>query len=85
MNKKRTVTFQFIDGTNLSVAFPEQAGHDSTTKVANIRKALEAERIPIEIGGKLLLLSMRNVKYVEITPTPEVLPKDIIRDAQIVA
>lgn len=85
MNNKRTVTFQFIDGTSLSVAFPEQAREDSTSKMANLKKALEAERIPIEIGGKLLLIPMRNVKYVEITPTPEMLPIEIIRDAQVIS
>jgi len=85
MTNKRKVTFHFIDGTSISVAFPEQAGKDTTTKLANLKKALEAERIPIEIGGQLLLIPMRNVKYVQITPTPEVLPKDIIREAQVVS
>ena len=85
MNSKRIVTFYFIDGMSISVAFPRQRGEDSTTQLANVKKALEAERIPIEIGGQLLLIPMRNVKYVQISPTPEVLPKDIIRQAQIVS
>ena len=85
MNDKRTVTFHFIDGTSISVAFPKQGGADAPTMLANIKKALEAERIPIEIGGQLLLIPMRNVKYVQITPTPELLPKDIIRGAQVIS
>jgi hypothetical protein len=67
------------------VAFPKQGGEDSTTQLANVKKALEAERVPIEIGGQLLLIPMRNVKYVQIAPTPEVLPKDIIREAQVIS
>ena len=85
MTNKRTATFFFIDGTSISVVFPKQGGTDSTTILANVKKALEAERIPIEIGGQLLLIPMRNVKYVQITPTPEVLPKDVIREAQVVS
>jgi len=85
MKNNRTVTIHFIDGTSITVTFPKQGGSDSTTQLANIKKALEAERIPIEIGGQLLLIPMRNVKYVQISPTPEVLPKDIIRGAQIVS
>lgn len=85
MSNKRTVTFHFIDGTSISVAFPKQGGTDATTMLANVKKALEAERIPIEIGGQLLLVPMRNVKYVQIPPTPELLPKDIILEAQVVS
>jgi len=85
MTNKRTVTFFFIDGTNISVAFPKQGPTDSTTLLADVKKALEAERIPIETGGQLLLIPMRNVKYVQITPTPEALPKDVIRQAQVVS
>ena len=86
MNKKRTVTFYFLDGTDITVDFPFQQGdRDATTILANTKKALEADRIPIEIGGQLLLIQMRNVKYVKITPTPELLPTDIIREAQVVS
>ena len=85
MSNKRTVTFHFIDGTSISVAFPKQGDTDATTMLANVKKALEAERIPIEIGGQLLLVPMRNVKYVQIPPTPELLPKDIILEAQVVS
>jgi len=85
MNSKRRVTFHFIDGTSISVTFPKQGGADSTTMLANVKKALEAERIPIEVGGQLLLIPMRNVKYVQISPSPEVLPKDIIRGAQVIS
>ena len=85
MTDKRTVTFHFIDGTSISVSFPKQGGDDAPTMLANVKKALEAERIPIDIGGQLLLIPMRNVKYVQIAPTPEVLPKDVIRGAQIVS
>lgn len=83
MNNNRHVTFHFIDGTSISLTFPKQGGLDATTQLANVKKALEAERIPVEVGGQLLLIPMRNVKYVQIAPTPEVLPKDIIRNAQI--
>jgi len=83
MSKERFVTFHFIDGTQISIAFPKQGGADSTTQLANVKKALEAERVPVEVGGQLLLIPMRNVKYVQIAPTPEVLPKDIIRGAQL--
>lgn len=36
---------RFMDGSKISVRYPKQAGNDPTTIVANVKKALEADRI----------------------------------------
>jgi hypothetical protein len=51
----------------------------------NVKKALEADRILVKIDGTLLLIPLRNVKYIEITPSPKELPAGVLRGAQIVS
>ncbi len=36
-----------------------------------------------EVEGQLLMIPMRNVKYVVISPAPESLPQGIVRNARM--
>jgi hypothetical protein len=36
----------------------------------------------VEVEGNLLVIPMRNVKYVELIPAPEQLPDGVIRNAR---
>jgi hypothetical protein len=78
-------TIFFMDGSKVSLEWPRQAGTDPQAIAANIRKALETDRIVAEVGGSLLLIPMRNIKYIQITPSPEKLPPGILRGVQIVS
>ena len=50
-----------------------------------MRKAIEQDRFVFEADGDLLLIPVQNIKYLQITPLPQPLPKDIvIRGASIV-
>jgi hypothetical protein len=80
-----TGTIFFMDGSKVSLRWPRQAGTDPQAIAANIKKALEADRIVAEVGGSLLLIPLRNIKYIQITPTPEKLPAGVLRGAQIVS
>jgi type 1 glutamine amidotransferase len=73
----------FMDGTRVVLKWPRQAGDDPVTVAANIKKALEAERIMAEVGGSLLVIPVRNIKYIQITPSPEKLPKEVLRGAWV--
>ena len=75
---------RFMDGSKISVRYPKQAGNDPTTIVANVKKALEADRIVLEVEGSLLLIPLGNVKYVQVTPAPDVLPSSVLRGARMV-
>ena len=85
MAQQVTGTIFFMDGSKVSLRWPRQAGTEPTVVAANVRKALEADRILAEIGGTLLLIPIRNIKYIQITPSPDKLPAGVLRGAQLVS
>ena len=82
---RKKLTIFFNDGSKLSVSFPKQIEGDATALAAQIRKAIEADKLSLEIQGALFVVPMRNVKYVQITPAPEALPQGIIRGAMLLS
>ena len=75
---------RFMDGSKITLRYPKQAGNDPATIVANVRKALEADRILVEVDGALLFIPLNNVKYIQVTPAPDVLPPNVLRNARMV-
>lgn len=78
----RRAVFHFNDQTSLALEWPKQdtAGHVFLAEA--IRKAIEARQLLVEAEGKLLVIQMSNVTYVELNPAPEQLPEGVIRDAR---
>jgi len=74
----------FMDGTKIVLQWPRQAGADPATIAANVKKALESDRIAVEVTGHLLIIPVRNIKYIQVTPSPEKLPQGVIRGARVV-
>ncbi len=81
----RRAIFHFIDNTSLALEWPKQDTHGATFVSEALRKALEAERLVLEVEGNLVVIQMRNVKYVELIPVPEQLPEGVIVGARHVA
>jgi len=75
---------RFMDGSKLALRYPKQAGEDPSTIVANVRRALEADRLLVEVDGSLLFIPLANVKYIQVTPAPDVLPATVLRHARLV-
>ena len=84
MAQEVTGTIHFMDGSKIALRWPRQAGTGSQIIAANVKKALEADRMIVEVDGDLLLIPLRNVKYVQLTPAPKELPAGVLRGAQIV-
>ena len=38
---------------------------------------------PGQVGGSLLVIPVRNIKYIQVTPSPEKLPKEVLRGAWV--
>ncbi len=55
------LVIRFMDGSKLTLRYPKQAGNDPATIVANVRKALEADRLLAEVDGNLLFIPLSNV------------------------
>jgi hypothetical protein len=85
MTGRRFVTMFFNDGSKLKLSFPKQGGKDAATLAANVRKAIDADRLAFEIDGSLYIVQVRNLKYVQVSPVPEALPAGIIVGAQVVS
>ncbi len=75
---------RFMDGSKMTLRYPKQAGNDPATISANVRKALEADRLIVEVDGNLLFVPLANVKYLQVTPAPDMLPTNVLRNARLV-
>jgi len=85
MAEPRTLTIHFTDKTKITARFPKQGGDDAMTLASNVKKALEADTLALEVQGALIVIPMRNVKYIQVTPAPEALPQGVIRNARLVS
>jgi len=80
----RHVTFTFLDNSTMKLAWPKQGSKDPQVFAAQLKKGLEADRFIAEVEGQLMVIPMRNVKHVVVSPAPKALPQGIIRKARIV-
>ena len=78
MTDKRFLTVHFVDGSKLSVSFPQQVT-DPTRMASMVEKALDAKQLAIDVGGELMVVPVNNIKYLQVYPTPEKLPDTVIR------
>lgn len=79
-----TVTIHFTDRTRLALQWPQQGGTDVATISSKVRQALEAESLVAAVGDDLLIVPMRSVKYMHVSPAPPALPSNVILGASIV-
>lgn len=84
MAAKAHMVIHFMDGTSLVLSYPRLQDKDAATISAAVKRALDAEKIVVEVGDSLLVIPVRNIKYVQVTPTPEALPSGVFRNAEIV-
>ena len=83
MPKKARAIIHFMDGTNIVIDYTRQAGNDPATIASNVKKALDSDKIVVEVDGSLLVIPVANIKYVAITPVPDALPSTVLRHAHI--
>jgi CMP-2-keto-3-deoxyoctulosonic acid synthetase len=82
MSNTVTMTVHFLDGKAMSFDYPRQSGTDQAAIVATVKKAIEADRLVIEVDGDLLVIPVRSVKYVRLSPAPPHLPAGVLRKAK---
>ena len=85
MSELVTMTVFFLDGTKCSFEYPRQSGSDQSTIVNTVKRAIESERLVLEVDGDLLVIPIRSVKYVQVSPSPAYLPSDVLRRAHLSA
>ena len=86
---ERTVTLHFIDGTKLSLEFPEQVDNTAVRKM-KIADLMASNHLVIEADGAVLVCPTANIKYMSFSAPymdskamSEVLPRHAIIGARI--
>jgi len=79
----RHATFTFLDNSVIKLTWPKQGSKDAQIAATQLKNALEADRFVAEVDGQLMVIPMRNVKYIVVSPAPKALPQGIIRNARI--
>ena len=78
-----SMTVFFLDGTKATFRYPRQSGTDAATIASTVKRAIDSEKLVLEVDGNLLVIPMRSVKYVQVTPAPPSLPAGILRHARL--
>jgi hypothetical protein len=78
-----TATFHFSDGSRLVLRWPRQADRDPATLASRLRQALDGNQLAFNVDGDMLIVPMRSVKYVHISPAPPVMPSLVLTEASI--
>jgi len=73
----------FTDGNSLKFEFDRDEEFENNI-VSRIEKGLTNHNMAFEVEGRLMLVPFANVRTVEFIPAPKVLPRGMIRGAQIV-
>lgn len=77
MGSNRFLTVHFIDGSEMSVTFPKQGGNPLLL-AKRVQEAIDAKQLAIEMDGQLFVVPMANVKYLQMSPSPDELPETVI-------
>ena len=80
-----TATIHFLDRTSLVVRWPRRTGLDPATIASKLRHSLESPQLVFAVDDELVVVPMRSVKYMIISPAPSALPDTVIAGASIEA
>lgn len=84
MSALASLNVYFLDGTRVTFRYPKQAGTDPATIAATVKKAIDSEKLVLEVEGDLIVIPMKAVKYVRVSPAPDSLPQGVLRKARLV-
>ena len=82
MSERVNAKLHFMDGTSISLKWRRQETNPAMV-ASQLRKALEMDKLAVEVHGDLLVIPIRNVKYLQMSPAPETLPNDVVKGASI--
>ena len=83
MEQKRFLTLCFLDGTDMSITFPQQAGNP-LLPARQVQAALYADKGMLETDGELMLIPKSSIKYMTVSPLAVELPETVIRGGSVV-
>jgi hypothetical protein len=72
----RILTLHFIDGTKLTLEFPEQVAI-AAARQQKFAEILAAEQLVVEVEGSVLVIPRSSIKYLSLS-LPDVSAKDLL-------
>ncbi len=81
---KPTITIHRIHGDPLKFEVELTAAKEMGLS-GDIEQSLSREAMAIEAEGTLYIIPYSNINYIEATPTPEILPIFIMRNAKLIS
>lgn len=83
MEQERFLTLYFLDGSDMSIVFPKQAGNPLLL-AKRVQAALDADQMSLETDGELMMVPKSSIKYLTVSPLPDELPETVIRGGKVV-
>jgi hypothetical protein len=88
MDKPRSLTVHFIDGTSVAFDFPQQARNEVARKLL-LEDIIKSPYLVVAADGALLMFPVANIKSIQVTGPPDGsaavdLPPYVIRGATVV-
>jgi hypothetical protein len=83
MEERRWLTIHFIDGSEKQFDFPVQ-DIDLSTLEQMLEKALLSDKLVLEVEGVMYVFPHNNIKYIRVSPCPELLPDITVRGVRLV-
>ncbi len=79
-----TMIVRLVDGSVQRFQFPAEKEGDELTLASRIEKALQAQDLVLELGGRLLVIPKHSILTIEVTPAPAKLPATAIRHGRVI-
>lgn len=77
-------TIFFTDASKMTLTWPRQAGDDANIIAMNVRKALDQDKLALEVDGDMIIIPMENIKYIQVSPAPTDLPQNVLKNAHFI-
>ena len=68
MSGEAHAVIHFMDGTKIVFKYPRlqaKQAMDSSTIASTVKKALDQDKIVVEADGSLIVIPVRNIKYIQ--------------------
>lgn len=82
MENTRWMSINFIDGTEMRFDFLIQ-DLDFVSLGEAIEKAVDSNKLVLEVEGVMYVFPYSNIKYIRVSPSPEVLPDIAVRGVRL--
>ncbi len=78
---KGTLTIRYINGTEQRFEYPRL--EETYNIVGRMQEILKSNQALLELGDSLLIIPFQNIQSIEISPPPDKLPTNALRNVRL--